>query len=156
MFSALGNEQAKTWLSALKQNGVSIEASNGAVARAVASGKLFCGLTDSDDAIKHIRNNDNVKIVYLEKTLFIPNTIAIINGTKNETAAQMLVSFLCSAETERYLATSPAAQIPLNKNCKVKSTIKSPTETLPLLIDFNDVAKKNGDAKQFILNSFLK
>lgn len=46
-------------------------------------------------------------------TICIPNTVGIIKGTKRLTAAQRLVDFLASAETELALARSKSRQIPL-------------------------------------------
>ena len=46
-------------------------------------------------------------------TICIPNTVGIIQGTKRRDAAQQLVDYLASAETELALARSKARQIPL-------------------------------------------
>ena len=46
-------------------------------------------------------------------TICIPNTVAIIKGTKHRAAAERLVDFLTSADTELALARSKARQIPL-------------------------------------------
>src|SRR4029079_15952414 len=48
-----------------------------------------------------------------EKTICIPNSVAIIRGTAHKMAAERLVDFLLSAETELRLARSAARQIPL-------------------------------------------
>ena len=47
------------------------------------------------------------------RTICIPNSVAIIQGTERLAAAQRLVDFLLSAETELALAASKSRQIPL-------------------------------------------
>ena len=47
------------------------------------------------------------------KTICIPNTAAIIKGTKRGEAARKLIDFLASAETELALAQSKSRQVPL-------------------------------------------
>ncbi|MBW3540957.1 MAG: ABC transporter substrate-binding protein, partial [Planctomycetes bacterium] len=47
------------------------------------------------------------------RTICIPNTVAIIRGTKRLPEAQRLVEYLLSAETQLKLARSRARQIPL-------------------------------------------
>ncbi len=47
------------------------------------------------------------------KTICIPNTAAIIKGTKRVEAARKLIDFLASAETELALARSKSRQVPL-------------------------------------------
>ena len=46
-------------------------------------------------------------------TICIPNTVAIIRGTRRESDARRLVDFLLSADGELTLARSKARQIPL-------------------------------------------
>jgi iron(III) transport system substrate-binding protein len=48
-----------------------------------------------------------------EKTICIPNTAAIIRGTRKLDAAQRLIDFLGSEETELALARSKSRQVPL-------------------------------------------
>ena len=47
------------------------------------------------------------------KTICIPNTAAIIRGTKRVEAARKLIDFLASADTELALARSKSRQVPL-------------------------------------------
>ncbi len=48
-----------------------------------------------------------------DATITIPNTVAIIHGTKRESDARKLVDFLLSEEIELALARSKSRQIPL-------------------------------------------
>lgn len=47
------------------------------------------------------------------RTICIPNTAAIIKGTRHRSAAEKLIDFLASAETELALARSKSRQVPL-------------------------------------------
>jgi iron(III) transport system substrate-binding protein len=47
------------------------------------------------------------------RTIVIPNTVAIVRGTRRETKARQLVDFLLSEETELALSRSKSRQIPL-------------------------------------------
>ncbi len=49
------------------------------------------------------------------RTICIPNTAAIIRGTKRSEAARRLIDFLGSAETELALARSKSRQVPLGR-----------------------------------------
>jgi iron(III) transport system substrate-binding protein len=83
----------------------------------VAEGACSAGFTDTDDffAAKDAGKPVAMHPVRLEngKTIAIPNTVAIIRGTKNISAAQKFVDFLLSEETELALARSKARQVPL-------------------------------------------
>ncbi len=112
-----GGERLKAWHRDWHSGGVRECNGNGAVKDAVAEGVCFAGYTDTDDffAAKDEGKPVAMHPVRLEngKTIAIPNTVAIIRGTKRKTAARQLVNFLLSAETELALAQSKARQIPL-------------------------------------------
>ena len=90
---------------------------NAAVKDAVVAGVCDAGFTDTDDffeakdagkpvAMRPVRLDDGA-------TICIPNTVAIVRGTRRELDARRLVDFLLSAETEIALARSKSRQIPL-------------------------------------------
>lgn len=64
LFAALGEEQAESFLSRLKQNDVQILAGNKTCATEVAAGRLAFALTDTDDAIIELESGKPVEIVY--------------------------------------------------------------------------------------------
>ncbi len=90
---------------------------NAAVKDAVAAGVCFAGFTDTDDFFEAKDDGKSVSMHPVRvddgKTICIPNTVAIIRGTKRKDAAQKLVDFLLSEETELALANSKSRQIPL-------------------------------------------
>ncbi len=112
-----GRDKLIAWHGAWRSTGVHECNGNGAVKDVVAEGACYAGYTDTDDffAAKDEGKPVGMSPVRLEngKTIAIPNTVAIIRGTKRPEAAQKLVDFLLSAETEIALARSKARQIPL-------------------------------------------
>lgn len=83
----------------------------------VAKGVCDIGWTDTDDYFVAKDRNDPVRMVPIkidgDRAICIPNTVAIIKGTKNPVMARKLIDFLLSEEVELMLAASPSRQIPL-------------------------------------------
>lgn len=119
LHSAWGEERFESFWESLRHNDVRVLAGNRHVARAVASGQLAWGLTDTDDAVVELRAGAPVAIVYPDQstgdwgTLFIPNTLALVRGGRNTQGARRLIDYLLSAEVESRLAAGASAQIPL-------------------------------------------
>jgi iron(III) transport system substrate-binding protein len=89
---------------------------NAAVKDAVAEGVCDLGFTDTDDFFDA---RDDGKTVAVEpvrladkRTIVIPNTVAIIRGTRRENEGRRLVDFLLSEETELALSRSKIATDP--------------------------------------------
>ena len=88
-----------------------------------------------------------VEIIYPDQaadqlgTLFIPNTLAIIKGCRHPEAAQQLINFLLSAETESRLARGKSAQIPLNPNLSKTARVATPREKRAMEADFPAAAQ---------------
>ena len=112
-----GRDKTMMWHLDWRAVGVRELNGNAAVKDAVAEGVCDAGFTDSDDffqardagkpvAMRPVRLDDGA-------TICIPNTVAIIRGTRRETEARRLIDFLLSAETELALARSKSRQIPL-------------------------------------------
>jgi iron(III) transport system substrate-binding protein len=109
LFSVYGEEDATVLFKAIKNRGVRIVDGNGAVRDLVANGTLLFGITDTDDAIGAIKNNNAVKIIFPDQsdkgigTLLIPNTAAMIKGAKQEDNAKLFLDYIYSSETEKLL-----------------------------------------------------
>lgn len=112
-----GRERLIAWHREMRAGGVRELNGNAAVKDAVAAGACDIGYTDTDDffdakdagkpvAMRPVRLEDGA-------TICIPNTVAVIRGTRREPDARHLVNFLLSAETELALARSKSRQIPL-------------------------------------------
>ena len=112
-----GGEKLRAWHNAWRAAGVREVSGNAAVKNLVAAGVCDYGFTDSDDA--HEARDDGQPVaafpVRVEngRTICMPNTVAIIRGTRHLAAAQQLADYLLSAEGEIALANSGSRQIPL-------------------------------------------
>jgi iron(III) transport system substrate-binding protein len=114
-----GREQLIDWHRDLRERGRLEAQGNAMVKNMVVAGKCDFGWTDTDDFYVAVDQQYPVKLLPVRlddgQTICIPNTVAIIKGTKRSQAAQALVEFLLSAETEMSLARSKSRQIPLGK-----------------------------------------
>jgi iron(III) transport system substrate-binding protein len=112
-----GRDKTISWHRDWRARGVRELNGNAAVKDAVAEGVCDAGFTDTDDFFEAKDAGKPVAMqpVQLEDgaTICIPNTVAIIRGTRRENDARRLVDFLLSAETELALARSKSRQIPL-------------------------------------------
>ncbi len=112
-----GGEKLVAWHRDWRGRGVRELNGNAAVKDAVAQGACDAGFTDTDDFFEAKDAGAPVAMqpVRLEngQTICIPNTVAIIHGTRRVADAQRLADFLLSEETELALARSKSRQIPL-------------------------------------------
>ena len=105
-------ERHTDWL----RRGCKVVAGNGPVKDVVTAGTCDFGLTDTDDYFVAADDKKPVGMLPYRlqgKTIAIPNSVAIIKGTKRREQAQKLVDYLLSADTELRLARSGSRQIPL-------------------------------------------
>src|SRR5262249_49068235 len=108
LWNVWGAERLKAWHHVLRRRGIREVAGNAATKNLVADGACDFAFTDTDDyfVAKDQEKNDQGKPVAMTpvrvdgKTICIPNTVAIIRGTKKSEAAKRLVDFLLSEETE--------------------------------------------------------
>jgi len=159
LFAAWGDERAKDFFHAVKKN-ARVMAGNKQVALAVARGELAFGLTDTDDAIIELEKGLPVKIVYPDQgkgqlgTLFIPNTVAILERAPHRAAAEQLVDYLLSPQVEEALAAGPSAQIPLNPAVKIQTRVETPSSIRAMQVDFEEAAVQWSRAAKFLRQEF--
>ncbi len=117
LWSLWGGDRTKAWHHGTREHGLVEVNGNAAVKDIVAGGRCDAGWTDTDDyfAAKDAGAAVTATPVRLENgaTICIPNTVAIIRGTKRPADARRLADFLLSARTELALAKSRSRQIPL-------------------------------------------
>jgi iron(III) transport system substrate-binding protein len=116
MWQVLGPERMKAWHQSLHRRGIKEVAGNAMVKNLVTAGTCAFGFTDTDDAF--VARDDGFDVALLPiridgRTIAIPNTAAIIRGTSRRPAAEKLIDFLASAETELALARSKSRQVPV-------------------------------------------
>ncbi len=165
LWHSWGEVQAKEFFTKLKKNGQTLSG-NKQVAQDVGRGLLAFGLTDTDDAIIELEAGRPVRIVFPDQgtdqmgTLFIPNTICLIKGSPNPTAARELASHILSSETEAKLAASPSAQLPILQPSGGAERSRSrvePAEDLKFAdVDFTAAAKAWEPASEFLTELFTQ
>jgi len=167
LFEVLGSEQAKQYYRGLIANKIHLAPGNKQVAEWVAAGKtpsgdeVLVGVTDTDDAIEEVKSGKPVAIIFHDRdgganprmgTLFIPNTVMLIKGSRSPQAGKKLIDYLLSAEVEEKLAQGPSHQIPLNP--QVKSVLPPALETgrtaKPMQVDFVKAADLWDEVQEFI------
>jgi iron(III) transport system substrate-binding protein len=117
LWQVWGPERLKAWHAETRRRGLLEAAGNAGTKNLVAQGTCDLAFTDTDDFF--VAHDEHKPVAMLPvrlpggETLCIPNSVAIIKGTRNLSAAQRLVDFLLSAETELALARSASRQIPL-------------------------------------------
>ena len=153
LFTAVGDEQAKQFLTDLKNNEVVIATSNGDVKKRVMQGEVSCGLTDTDDAYEAIKEGANIGIVFLDQqgigSLIMPNTVNLIKGSRHSQNGKKLMDYLLSKETEARLAKS-CAQMPLHKGVEIPENIPSLDDIIPMKIDYDQASKKLEEIQNYL------
>jgi iron(III) transport system substrate-binding protein len=144
-FSVWGDEEAKAFLAAIKENQIEIASSNGEVKRLVVAGEATFGLTDTDDAFVALQSGSPVDVVYPDQdgmgTLVMPTVALLIRGGPNPETARRLIDYLISAEVETMLAES-AAHMPLRSDAAHPEQVRAVRELRPMNVDYADVARR--------------
>jgi iron(III) transport system substrate-binding protein len=148
LFVLLGDERARAFMQDLHDNAVTLSPSNGDSADFVARGQFAFSLVDSDDVVNRVNQHEPVTMVYPDQgadelgCLIVPNAAILIAGAPHQEAGKRLIDFLLSKETERKLAFSDAAQIPLHPGVENPSQVR-PIESIKIMkVDYAAVATK--------------
>jgi iron(III) transport system substrate-binding protein len=159
LYALWGDVRAQGFLQRLKQN-ARILSGNRQVAREVGAGRLAFGLTDTDDAIIEKEHGHPVEIVYPDQadgqpgTLFLPNTVALLDGAANAPEGRRLIDFLLSPEVEQMLADGSSAQIPLNPASAHNPRVESPTTIRAMQVDYQKGVEAWEQAAVFLRQEF--
>ena len=140
LFAVLGENKAKEFFEGFAANGGTILSSNGEVRRRVAAGEFAVGITDTDDANVARLEGKPIGIVYPDQdgmgTLIIPNCMVLIAGGPNPEAGRRFIDYLLEAKTERVLAESDAAQMPLRPDVEVPRNVKRIVQLKSMAVDY--------------------
>lgn len=144
LFSVLGEEKAKMFFEGFMANGGKILSSNGDVRRRVASGECVVGITDTDDANVAMLEGKPVGVVFPDAdgmgTLVIPNCSVLIQGGPNPDAGRQFIDYLLRPETEKALAQSEAAQMPLRSGVPAPKNVVSIERLNVMSVDYGKLA----------------
>lgn len=135
---------------------------NSTVKDLVASGVCDLGWTDTDDFYEAVDEGKPVAMVPVRldngKTICIPNTVAIIQGTKHLAAAQKLVDFLLSEKCEMALANAKSRQIPLGPvdNAALPQDVKRLQRWAADGISLGDLDAANTECLAWLKSEYLQ
>ena len=156
LFTLWGDDKAKQFFEDLKANGVKISTSNGESADLVGSGEFGFSLVDSDDAYSRIKQGKPIEIVYPDQgpeeigCMILPNAVVLIAAGPHAEAGKKLIDYLLSKETERKLAFSPAAQIPLHAGVETPPDIRRIEDLKAMQVSYAEVARKMEEIQPFL------
>jgi iron(III) transport system substrate-binding protein len=106
-----GPQHWEGWCRALQANKPLLLEGNSTVVNFVGRGEAWIGLTDSDDITAGQRSGLPVAALALTaESLFIPNTVALIRGSRSPEAADELGAFLQRPETIQRLIAAGALE----------------------------------------------
>jgi iron(III) transport system substrate-binding protein len=163
LYAALGETQAEEYvqkISALGRTGaVNIANGNSTVARLVGDGTMAFGWTDSDDYAVALERGAHVVAVYPDAggcgTLLMPNTVSIVKGAPHLDSARRFVDWVLRPETERELAFSRSAQIPVRPGVPRPPNVIAPGQFKALDVDYRrigaELEKRSEHLKQLFV-----
>ena len=149
LFVKLGDEKATAFFQSLKANGAVIAAGNADVKDRVSDGRVAVGILDEDDAVVALRDKKPVALIIPDQdgpaalgTALMPNAAIVISGGPHGEDARRFIDFLVSAEAERILAASAAAQYPLHPGVTGPALLPALDGLRVMDVDYAEVARK--------------
>jgi iron(III) transport system substrate-binding protein len=148
LFTVWGDDRGKAFLDAVRRNGVRISSSNGESAEQVATGPFQFALVDSDDVHSRQKRGQPVVAVYPDQEegglgcFIVPNAVLLIKNSPHPEAGKKLIDYLLSRETEKKLAHSDSAQIPLHPGVETPPDIPRLETLKTMKVDYARVAAK--------------
>jgi len=158
LFVLWGDESARAFMQTMRDNGVKLSPSNGDSADLVARGQFAFSLVDSDDVVNRMKQGEPVTMVYPDQgaddigCLIVPNAAVLIAGAPHPGAGKRLIDYLLSTETERKLAYSDAAQIPLHPGVATPGDLRPIESIKAMKVDYAAVAIKLQAIQSFLKN----
>ncbi|MCX5689021.1 MAG: extracellular solute-binding protein [Planctomycetota bacterium] len=145
-----GAPAVRTWLTALRDNGLRLFDGNSSVVQALAHGEIAVGLTDSDDALGAAAKNwpvafgteeqaaaggasSNAQGLKPSGLIVIPNTVAIIKNAPHMTEARVLAQFLLSSRCEALLGATDAKTVSVRGSASASLGARADIQAAQLL-----------------------
>lgn len=142
LYAYWGEEKARAYYQSLKDSGIQVVDGNSVIKDFVSQKKLSAGLTDTDDALAEMKENQNLDLIFLDQgengigTMVIPNSMARVKGGPNADNAAVFMKYLISTSTEQSLVDDGWIQIPAHEGVTASADIKlSQIKIMP--VDFN-------------------
>ena len=149
LYALAGDDKMDDFFRRLKANGVRIVDGNSVVRDLVARGDAKVGLTDTDDVNVAVENGQPIAMVLPDRNGLgvpvMPNMVSLIANAPHGEEARQLIDYLLSADVERRLAQSEAAQIPLHAGVPGPKHIPSIDMFKPMTLDYAKAASRVED-----------
>ncbi len=161
LWQDLGEKGMKAWFEDLQQRGCKIVPGNSTVKNLVAEGVCDIGWTDSDDFFVGLDDGADVSMLPIRvngKTICLPNSVAIIRGTKKQDDAARLMDYLLSEKIELALAKSAARQIPLGPfvSGDLPDDVKSLAEWAKESVDVTQFSQSRNECLKWLESELLE
>lgn len=142
LFALRGDEGARSYLNALKNNGIVLLGGNSIVAQQVGSkGNIWAGLTDNDDVDAARATGGQIEARVPDQggvgTLALPCSVALVAGAQHSEAAKKLIDYLLSRQVEQKLIDAKFARY---------SVFAPPADVKLMQVDYAAAAKKMDEA----------
>jgi iron(III) transport system substrate-binding protein len=149
LYVMAGDERMDDYFRRLKANGVRVVDGNSIVRDLVARGEVKVGLTDTDDVNVAIEDGQPIAMVLPDATGLgvpvMPNMVSLIANAPHPGEGQRLIDYLLSADVERQLAQSEAAQIPLHAGVAGPKNMPAIDTFKPMTLDYTRAAARVED-----------
>lgn len=159
LYALLGDEKAKQYYQNLENRGIRIVDGNSVVRDMVVTGELDWGITDTDDADGAVKSGAKVKVVYPDQddmgTLIVPNTVALVKGSRNTAEGKELIEYLTCKEIEQKLTDVGFIQIPCRKLDRMPEGMPA-SGVKGMDVDFASVFKAQERAKRDMAEIFVR
>lgn len=148
LFVLWGDERALAFMQKIRDNAVKISPNNGDSADFVARGEFTFSLVDSDDVVSRMQQGQPVELVYPDQgpndigCFIVPNAAVLIAGSPHPESGKKLIDYLLSKETERKLAFSDAAQIPLHPGVPLPPRLRPIESIKTAKANYSEIAAK--------------
>lgn len=157
MFAMWGKERTTGFLVNLKDAGALVLDGNSSALRAVIDGRAEMCMTDTDDVWVAQRDGASLAIKYLDMgdggTLWIPSSVALIEGGPNRANGELLVDYLVSEDVERMLAQSRSRNVPVRAAlCESLGIDKVNTSN----VSYRDIASVMDESAALVREILLK
>jgi len=160
LYATIGKEKTEKYLQDLKANQVVIVNGNSISRDIVVEGRVPIGFTDTDDVNVAVQSGKPVKMIYPDQhgigTLFIPNTVALIQNSPHPSEGRKLIDYLLSREVESKLAFSESAQVPLRDDVQRPSYIPVFSSIKAMDVDYYKIAEYMDQAARFCRDLFVR
>jgi len=159
----LGDAKWREFIDGLFANEVRVAPGNAQVMRLVAGGELAWGFTDTDDFHVALTDSKPVRPVYPDQgegelgTMLIPNSVMLVKRGPNPENGRRLIDFILRPETERKLAFSRSAQIPLHPGVEKPDSIRVPgVDFRPMEVDYAKIGEALDATGELLMKDFLR